>query len=114
MENQMFDLAGKVVLVTGAGRNIGAGIARAAASQGAMVVVNDYHADRADQTVDQIRSAGGDAIAAAFDVTDREVVATAFEKVATIAGPVDVLVNNAGTGGPHGPMTMGPFVDSSP
>ena len=92
----MFDLSGRTALVTGAGRNIGAGIARGLAGQGARVVVNDYFAERADQTVAEITQAGGSASPAAFDVTDLEAVT---EAVAGI-GVVDILVNNAGLAGP--------------
>src|SRR4051794_11586326 len=80
-ENCVFDLTGKVILVTGAGQNVGAGIARTVALRGASVVVNDYHTDRAEHTVNEIRSAGGIAVASVFDVTDREAVNAAFERI---------------------------------
>ena len=92
----MFDLTGRTALVTGAGRNIGAGIARGLAGRGAHVVVNDYFAERADGTAAEITQAGGSALPAAFDVTDLDAVT---EAVAGI-GVVDILVNNAGLAGP--------------
>lgn len=92
----MFDLSGRTALVTGAGRNIGAGIAKGLAGQGAHVVVNDYFAERADETAAEITQAGGSASPAAFDVTDLDAVK---EAVAGI-GVVDILVNNAGLAGP--------------
>ena len=92
----MFDLNGRTALVTGAGRNIGAGIARGLASQGAHVVVNDYFAERAEATAAGIAEAGGSADAAAFDVTDLEAVVAAVGEM----GAVDILVNNAGLTGP--------------
>lgn len=55
----MFDLSGRTALVTGAGRNIGAGIARGLADQGAHVVVNDYFYERARATAAEIGRAGG-------------------------------------------------------
>ena len=55
----MFDLSGRVAVVTGAGQNVGAGIARALAAQGATVFVNDIVAERAAETVAQITGAGG-------------------------------------------------------
>ena len=66
----MFELTGKVALVTGAGQNVGAGIARVLAAQGATVVVNDIRVERADETVAAIRAAGGTATSVGFDVTD--------------------------------------------
>ena len=92
----MFDLNGRTALVTGAGQNIGAGIARGLAGQGAHVVVNDYFADRAQTTTDEIAAAGGSAVPSVFDVTDLDAVMAAVAGI----GVVDILVNNAGLAGP--------------
>ena len=92
----MFDLNGKIALVTGAGQNVGAGIARMLAGQGARVAVNDLFEDRAKGTVEQIASQGGEAIAIGFDVTDASAVSVAVAKVEESLGPIDILVNNAG------------------
>ena len=92
----MFDLSGRTALVTGAGRNIGAGIAKGLAAQGAHVAVNDYFAERADETAAEIARAGGSASPAAFDVTDLDAVTEAVTGI----GVVDILVNNAGLAGP--------------
>lgn len=92
----MFDLGGRTALVTGAGQNIGDGIARGLAVQGAHVVVNDFFAERADETVAEIARAGGSASPAAFDVTDLDAVQQAVAGI----GAVDILVNNAGLAGP--------------
>ena len=102
----MFDLTGRTALVTGAGQNIGTGIARSLADAGARVLVNDVVPDRADEVA---ASLGGDAKPVPFDVTDREAVAAAIDA----AGPVDVLVNNAGNGGTEA-MLPGRFVDTVP
>lgn len=110
----MFNLDGKVALVTGAGQNVGAGIARTLAAQGATVVVNDFHADRAERTVDTISADGGSARALPFDVSNFDAVAAAVSDIASREGSVDILVNNAGTGGPDGPMPMVPFADTAP
>lgn len=110
----MFELKGRVALVTGAGQNVGAGIARTLAAQGAAVAVNDYHAERAEHVASQITSAGGAAIAVPFDVTDPDAVAERVGDITSRLGTVDVLVNNAGTGGPTAPMPMAPFADTEP
>jgi NAD(P)-dependent dehydrogenase (short-subunit alcohol dehydrogenase family) len=90
----MFDLTGRVALVTGAGQGIGAGVARCLAVQGATVLVNDIVEDRAASVADAIRSAGGLAEALAFDVTHREDVCERL-----LPRPIDIVVNNAGNAG---------------
>jgi len=110
----MFDLNGRTALVTGAGQNVGEGIARALAERGAAVIVNDYHLDRATRVAQEIDGHGGSATAVAFDVTELSGVRDAFAKITDQVGPVDILVNNAGTGGPDEPMRMGQFVDLEP
>lgn len=110
----MFDLTGHVALVTGAGQNVGAGIALALAGQGAALAVNDFHADRAQRVADEICQAGGQAVAIPFDVTDLAAVTAGFAEATARLGPVDVLVNNAGTGGPTEPMHVAQFVDMAP
>ncbi len=96
-------------MVTGAGQNVGAGIARALAAQGATVHVNDIVGARAADTVAQIRAAGGSAATAPFDVTDYDAVTDAMAAI----GTVDILVNNAGNGGAEG-MGLVQFRDSEP
>lgn len=105
----MFDLGGKTALVTGAGQNMGAGIARSLAGQGANVLVNDLVADRADEVAAEIVAAGGQATGVAFDVTDTAAVAAA----AQAHSPIDIVVNNAGNGGAAG-MVPTPFKDMDP
>jgi NAD(P)-dependent dehydrogenase (short-subunit alcohol dehydrogenase family) len=105
----MFDLTGRTALVTGSGQHVGAGIARALAAQGATVLVNDLHEDRAAQTIAQITGAGGTARAAIFDVTDYASVTAAVAE----QGAIDILVNNAGNGGAIG-MAMKQFKDMEP
>lgn len=104
----MFDLGARVALVTGAGQNVGAGIATALAAQGARVAVNDREPERAAATVTAISDGGGTAVEVVFDVTDEGAVGRAVADIETRLGPVDILVNNAGV-----PMGMRPeqFVD---
>lgn len=98
----MFELGARVALVTGAGQNVGAGIARVLAAQGAAVVVNDVRPERAEAVVTAIRDVGGRAAAVAFDVTDYDAVVAGVEAAEAALGPIDILVNNAGNGGEHG------------
>ncbi len=109
----MFDLHGKVALVTGAGQNVGAGIAGVLAARGATVAVNDLRVERAEATVAAIRDAGGTAIAVGFDVTDYDDVDAGVRWVEGQQGRVDILVNNAGNGG-EGGMVPTQFRDSEP
>jgi 3-oxoacyl-[acyl-carrier protein] reductase len=104
------ELAGKRALITGAGQGVGEAIARELAAAGCAVIVNDFHADRAERVSAAIAAAGGTAAAAAFDVTDHAVVA---EAMATI-GAVDILVNNAGNGGPDTFGAIASFLDTTP
>jgi 3-oxoacyl-[acyl-carrier protein] reductase len=90
------NFAGKVVLVTGASRGIGAAIARAFAAEQATVAVNYLrNADAAEAVVRQCKQAGGDAFALQADVTLPHEAAALVERVAQEAGRIDVLVNNA-------------------
>jgi NAD(P)-dependent dehydrogenase (short-subunit alcohol dehydrogenase family) len=107
----MFDLSGRAALVTGAGRGVGAGIARALVARGASVVVNDLHPERADAMVAALTATGGSAIAAAFDVTDRQAVLAGIAGATAGRKPIDVLVNNAGV--PEG-MVPARFRDQHP
>jgi 3-oxoacyl-[acyl-carrier protein] reductase len=105
----LFDLTGRTALVTGAGQNVGEGIARALAAQGAMVAVNDIEVDRCHAVVDAISSAGGRAMTATFDVTDPDAVSS----VMAVLPQIDILVNNAGNGGAQA-MNVKPFREMDP
>ena len=104
----MFDLNGRVALVTGAGQGVGTGIAEMLARAGARVVVNDLHTDRAVAAAEQTP---GVELGLGFDVADIDAVRSAVDRIGREIGPIDVLVNNAGI-----PPTMGttPFVDLTP
>ena len=84
-------------MVTGASRGIGRAIALTLAERGAAVAVNFHNrAEEADAAVDEIRSAGGRAIAARADVSMSAEVNEMMARVVSELGPIDVLVNNAG------------------
>lgn len=87
---------GRVVIVTGAGRGIGRAHAHAFAADGAKVVVNDYAAESAAAVVDEIRAAGGEAVAAVGDVADWDTGAAIVATAIDAFGRLDALVNNAG------------------
>jgi 3-oxoacyl-[acyl-carrier protein] reductase len=93
----MSKLTGKVAVVTGASKGIGAAIARALAAQGASVVVN-YASSKAgaDAVVDAITAAGGKAVAAQGDVSKPADAQAIIDAAITAYGRLDVLVNNSG------------------
>jgi 3-oxoacyl-[acyl-carrier protein] reductase len=93
----MSKLSGKVAIVTGASKGIGAGIAKSLAAEGAAVVVN-YSSSKAgaDRVVAQITAKGGKAVAVQGDVGKAEDVKRLLEKTKETFGSLDILVNNAG------------------
>ena len=91
-----FDLSGKTALVTGASGGLGRHFAGVLAAAGARVAVCARRMDKVTETVAGIEAAGGKALGVEMDVTDSASVTAAFEAVEEQAGPVTVLVNNAG------------------
>jgi len=89
-------LDGRVAFLTGAARGIGAATAAKLASEGAAVVVTDMDAGPAEETAHSIRSSGGQALALAVDVTNREQVEAAAARAAQELGRLDILVALAG------------------
>jgi len=89
-------LAGKVAIVTGAGRGMGKGTALALAREGAAVVVNDVHDGSAEAVVKEIEAAGGQAMTFVADVSKESDVQAMVAATVERFGTVDILVNNAG------------------
>src|SRR5258708_1525421 len=92
----MGTLEGKVALVSGSGRGIGRSIALKLASQGARVVVNDLDRDPAEQTVADIKAAGGEAVACTGSVTAPDFAERFVGAAITTYKGLDIVVNNAG------------------
>lgn len=103
-------LTGKRALVTGAGQGVGEAIAVELARAGCEVVVNDFHASRADASARRIQDDGHSAITSVFDVTDFAAVKAALSE----GQPIDILVNNAGNAGPDSFGTIADFTDTTP
>ncbi len=92
----IFDLHGRVALVTGASSGLGARFAEVLAESGAAVVLVARRADRLDALKVRIEKSGGNAIAAEADVRDRTAMRAAFDAAEKAFGTVTILVNNAG------------------
>lgn len=94
--NNLFDLTGKVAIVTGASSGLGADAARAYSEYGARVALLARRKDKLDNVVKEIESNGGEALAVQCDVSNEESVKAAVEEVKNHFGQIDILLNNAG------------------
>jgi dehydrogenase/reductase SDR family protein 4 len=105
----MFDLTGKVALITGSSRGIGKAIAEAYARQGAKVVITSRKLDACEAVADAINQENyddpGEAMAAACNVSDADQLKALVERVKAEWGRIDVLVCNAAVNPYHGPMS---------
>ena len=99
-EQGHFRLDGQVALVTGGGAGIGRGIAEMFAGAGAAVVVSDLHAETAEAVASAITQAGGKATGIACNVTREDDLQAAVQTAVDRFGGLNILVNNAGGGGP--------------
>jgi NAD(P)-dependent dehydrogenase (short-subunit alcohol dehydrogenase family) len=103
------EFEGKVALVTGGGSGIGEAVAKQLAAEGASVVVADISQDSAQRVVDAITAAGGKAVIFVGDAASPDDVKASVELAVKTFGKLDVACNNAGIGGPNGPITDVPL-----
>jgi gluconate 5-dehydrogenase len=96
MTAELFDLRGKVALVTGGTHGIGLAIGKVLGQAGARVCVNDLSEERLDACRAEYRAAGVEVFTLIFDVTDEAAVDAGISRIEKEVGPVDILVNNAG------------------
>lgn len=108
MATKLFDLSGRLALVTGCGQGIGVGIARHLGRQGARVLVNDIVEQRSDETAAGLQREGITADSVPFDVTRREDVVACLRH-----HEIDIVVNNAGNAGATA-MQPQPFREMPP
>lgn len=92
----MFDLSGKVAVVTGGSRGIGFGIAQALAGAGATIVVAATNADQSADAVKQLEASGATAVSVPTDVSDPDAAQAMVDETVGHFGRLDILVNNAG------------------
>ena len=100
----LFDLTGKVAIVTGSSRGIGRAIAEELAAHGATVVISSRKQDACEEVAEAINASGGKAIAIAASISDKEALKELAERTLTELGRVDVLVCNAASNPYYGPM----------
>lgn len=101
-------LAGRRALVTGAGRGVGAAIARRLAEEGAAVAIVDLDCTTVEDLASEIRASGGTSTCITADVRDRLSLGAGVAEAQREIGPIDLLVNNAGR------WAISPFVDTEP
>ena len=94
--SDLFDLTGRVALVTGSSAGLGLAMARGLAGAGARVVLNGRQSQKVNEAAKSLRELGYHVAEAAFDVTDSAAVGSAIDHIENEIGPIDILINNAG------------------
>jgi gluconate 5-dehydrogenase len=92
----LFDVKGKIVLITGSSRGLGLILARGLGREGAKVVLNGRDAERLELARKELEAEGFEVYASCFDIVDSSATNEAVKKIEKEIGPIDVLVNNAG------------------
>mgnify|MGYP000412735692 CR=1 FL=1 len=101
----MFDLTGKVALITGSSRGIGKSIAECMVKQGAKVVISSRKAEACTAVADEIKASGGEAVAIPCNIGRKEDLQALVDGTRKAFGKIDILVCNAATNPVFGPMT---------
>ena len=101
---KMFDLTGKIALVTGASRGIGEAIAKTLAANGAHVIVSSRKAEDCEKVAQEIRDAGGKAEVRACHIGDMDAIKNIWAEIDQAHGRLDILVNNAAANPYFGPI----------
>jgi NAD(P)-dependent dehydrogenase (short-subunit alcohol dehydrogenase family) len=101
---ELFDLNGKVAIVTGASKGIGEAIARALAAFGARVVLSSRKLESVETVAKSIREQGGEAVAVAAHVGETAALRALVERTVEAFGGIDIVVNNAATNPVYGPL----------
>jgi len=96
MVTNLFDLSGRTALITGGGTGLGRQFAHVLSEAGASVVLCARRVDKLEETADEIRNSGGNALCVPMDITDAAQIAAGFDAAQSL-GTVSILVNNAGT-----------------
>ncbi len=93
---KLFNLEGKVALITGGAHGIGYTMAKALARAGATIVINSSNQESLNKGLQDFKAEGIDAVGYVFDVTDEEKVKSAVKQIEEQVGVIDILINNAG------------------
>jgi NAD(P)-dependent dehydrogenase (short-subunit alcohol dehydrogenase family) len=108
MASPLFDLTGKVAIVTGSSKGIGKSIAEQLALQGAKVVISSRKVPNCEEVAGAIRKAGGEAIAVGCNISDKAQLETLVAETRKAFGPIDILVCNAASNPYYGPTEKMP------